>query len=96
MRTKTKQKAIDWFNNLGKTKREELSLEYFGVVDLLMDDDILMMYLEEVPHFTLEEHRLNIMYCLSLFAAQRELVYTSEEMKIVNEWGDIWCNENLK
>jgi len=42
-----------------------------------------------------EEHRVNIMYCLSLFATERGLTPTSKEMKIVNEWGDNWCNKNL-
>ncbi len=42
-----------------------------------------------------EEHRINIMHCLSLFAAERGLTPTSKEMKIVNEWSDKWCNENL-
>jgi len=39
------KKAINWFNSIGLTKRNELALEHFGVdADLLMDDEINSIY----------------------------------------------------
>jgi hypothetical protein len=42
-----------------------------------------------------EEIELSIMYCLSEFAAERGLTPTAEQMKLVNDWGKKWCEENL-
>jgi len=53
----TKQKAIDWYNGLGKTKRDELALDYYGST-LLWDDEIEAMYIFYVPEeitFTKED-----------------------------------------
>lgn len=44
----TKQKSLDWFNGLGKTKRDELSRDYYGS-ELLWDDEIEAMWMKEVP-----------------------------------------------
>jgi hypothetical protein len=45
--------------------------------------------------FTFDEQRMNIMYAISLFAAQKGLTPTSVEMKEVNEWADKWIKENV-
>jgi len=42
-----------------------------------------------------EEIRLNFMYGLSSFAAERNLTPTPKEMKEVNEWGNNWIKNNL-
>lgn len=43
-----------------------------------------------------EEIRLEFMYALSEFAAERGLTPTSKEMKEINEWSDKWITNNLK
>lgn len=51
---KTRDKALRWFNLLGRTKREELSIDYYGST-LLDDVEIIEMYFEEVPHYSSKE-----------------------------------------
>lgn len=42
-----------------------------------------------------EKKRMDLQYCVSLFAAERGLTSTAKEMKLVNEWVDEWVAENL-
>jgi len=51
---KRRDKALTWYNNLGRNKREELSIDYYGST-LITDMEIVDMYFEEVPHFTKEQ-----------------------------------------
>nr|DAI89536.1 MAG TPA: hypothetical protein [Caudoviricetes sp.] len=44
------KKALDWFNKLGHTRRQELALDYYGT-ELLMDDDIEQIYLKEYRYY---------------------------------------------
>lgn len=41
------------------------------------------------------EIEYNIMMAVALFAAERGLTPYAKDMKVVNEWSDKWCNENL-
>lgn len=45
--------------------------------------------------WTREELRMQLQYCVSLFAAEKKLTPTSTEMKEVNDWVDNWIKENL-
>jgi len=93
----TKRKALDWFNGLSKIDRDELSLNYYGSL-LLLDDEIEEIYLREMPQeetYAREQVRLNFMWGLASFAAEKGLTPSSKEMKEVNEWGDNWIKENL-
>ncbi|HSE99788.1 MAG TPA: hypothetical protein VLA48_02740 [Nitrososphaeraceae archaeon] len=51
---KTRDKALTWYNSMGRTKREELSIDYYGST-LLDDVEIIEMYFEEVPDYTKEQ-----------------------------------------
>lgn len=42
-----------------------------------------------------EKKRMDLQYCVSLFAAERGLTSTAKEMKLVNEWVDEWVAKNL-
>lgn len=64
-----------------------------SIIKVDLKNTITIKKLKEV--WSREEHRVNIMHCLSLFAAERGLTPTSKEMKVVNDWSDNWCNENL-
>jgi len=44
------KKALEWFNSIGNTRRQELALEHFGT-DLLLDEDILKIYTEEHRYY---------------------------------------------
>lgn len=44
------KKALEWFNSIGNTRRQELALEHFGT-DLLLDQDIQKIYIEEHRYF---------------------------------------------
>lgn len=79
---KTTQKALTWFNSLGNTRREELSLAYYGS-KYLMDSEILEMYFEEVPHKNLEEVISVLKSFSAKFVANTETAYKEEEIR---EW----------
>lgn len=80
---KTKEKALKWYNGLGKEVREELSLNYFGAI-LLTDLEIVEMYFEEVPHKSLAE----ISIIIKSFA--NNYMYASNEIGY-----DKWIKDNL-
>ncbi len=44
------KKEIEWFNKLGKTRREELSFNYYGR-DLLLDEEITAIYNQECRYY---------------------------------------------
>jgi predicted phosphoadenosine phosphosulfate sulfurtransferase len=45
-----REKSIDYWNALGKTKRDELSLEYYGTLSYyLMDDEVEQIWIREIP-----------------------------------------------
>lgn len=41
---------ITWWNSLGKTKKDDLALTYYGT-ELLMDDEIEKIHLEEHKYY---------------------------------------------
>lgn len=44
----TRERGLDWYNKLPKLEQEELALDYYGCI-LLMDSEVEVMYLKEVP-----------------------------------------------
>lgn len=85
---KTLDKALNWFNSLGKTKREELSLDYYSSL-LLTDMEIAEMYFEEVPHKNLEEIISVLKSFSAKFVANTETAYKEKEIRE-------WIEKNLK
>lgn len=45
-----REKALNWYNSLGRVIREDLSTDYYGNT-LLTDAEIIEMYFEEVTHY---------------------------------------------
>lgn len=78
-----RDKALKWYNQLSRAKREELSIDYYGSTSLF-DMEIVDMYFEEVPHKNLEE----VISVLKSFSAK--FVASTEEKEIRE-----WVNENL-
>ncbi len=57
MNVSTRQKSIEWWNKLGKIRQDDLAFDYYGS-NILMDSEIEILYLVEVPQeitFTKEE-----------------------------------------
>lgn len=62
----TRQQAIDWWNSLGKTKRTDLSLDYYGCT-LLMDSEVEAMWIKEVPEEKIYSEQEIRTLCLDAF-----------------------------
>ncbi len=91
---KTKEKALKWYNGLGKEVREELSLNYFGAI-LLTDIEIAEMYFEEVPHFE-KERVVTLFYKYNQDRIEEELKRISEDIDILDSFTiDEWIKNNL-
>jgi len=87
-----KQEAIDWWNGLGKTNRDELSLEYFGLLSYYtLDSEIEQIWMKEFPHektYTKEE-LLNL--CENAYDSGRYSIINKD----IDETFDKWVTENL-
>jgi len=84
---KTRDRALTWYNSMGRTKREELSIDYYGST-LLDDVEIIEMYFEEVPHKNLEETVAFLKLFAEKFVANTDTAYKDREIRE-------WINENL-
>lgn len=79
---KTRDKALKWYNQLSRTKREELSIDYYGSTSLF-DMEIVEMYFEEVPHKNLEEVISVLKSFSAKFVVNTETAYKEKEIR---EW----------
>lgn len=82
-----RDKALKWYNQLSRAKREELSIDYYGSTSLF-DMEIVDMYFEEVPHNNLEETVSLLRLFAEKFVANTETAYKKKEIKE-------WIDENL-
>lgn len=59
------------------------------------EDNTVIIHKAKENMYNQEQMRMNLQYCVALFAAEQGLTDTAEKMKIVNEWTDKWIEENL-
>lgn len=92
-----RQKAIDWYNGLGKYKRDMLSLDYYGSI-LIFDDEIESMYIHYVPQeklYTEKELKEICHKVLNMGMILRQNQLAGYDGKSGNELLEEYFKENL-